>query len=148
MTGTRYRNYFGVAVFVVLLAALVAAKPAEAALPDQAFPDGHGPIAFEKDGDIWVASKMHIGNLTPGTASTETDPSVSPDGTQVAFSSDRNGDFDVYVANVFTGEAERISESTVDDRNPGWSADGRWLTYAAQYFSTPTRLGILSAEVG
>ena len=148
MIGTRYRNYFGVAVFVVLLAALVAAKPAEAALPDEAFPDGHGPIAFEKDGDIWVASKMHIGNLTPGTASTETDPSVSPDGTQVAFSSDRDGDFDVYVANVFTGEVERISESTVDDRNPGWSAEGRWLTYVARYFSTPTRLGILSAEVG
>ena len=52
----------------MLLAAIVAlagAKPAETAFPEEAFPSNHSPIAFEKDGDIWVASKMHLANLTP-----------------------------------------------------------------------------------
>lgn len=112
-------------VAIALLAAfvaLVAAKPAQAAFPDQAFPDGHNPIAFENDGDIWVASKMHLANLTPGTAdSNEADPSVSPDGRYVAFAGDRDGDFEIYTANIFTGEIERVSDNSVDDSDPAWS---------------------------
>jgi hypothetical protein len=114
-------------VIVALLLTLATAKPAEASLAG--FPEGHGPIAFKKDGDIWVATKMHLANLTPNTAdSDEVDPAVSPDGRYVAFASDRDGgDFEIYTANVFTGEAERVTDNAVDDRNPTWSADGQMI---------------------
>jgi WD40-like Beta Propeller Repeat len=117
------------AVIVALLLTLATAKPAEAALAG--FPEGHDPIAFEKDGDIWVATKMHLENLTPNTAhSNDVDPSVSPDGRYVAFASDRDGeDFDIHVVNVFTGEVERLTDNTVYDYNPGWSLDSRMITY-------------------
>jgi WD40 repeat protein len=126
------------AAMVALLLTLATVKPAEAAIAG--FPEGHGPIAFENDGDIKVArivdlanltpSIVHLENLTPNTAhSNDVDPAVSPDGRYVVFASDRDGDFEIYVANVFTGEAERVTDNKVYDYNPGWSLDGKIITY-------------------
>jgi hypothetical protein len=115
-------------VIVALLLTLPGVKSAEAALAG--FPEGHGPIAFEKDGDIWVATKMHLANLTPNTATfNDVDPAMSPDGRRIAFASDRDGDFEIYAANVFTGEVERVTDNTAYDYNPGWSFDGEKITY-------------------
>ncbi len=115
-------------VIVALMLALPGAKPAEASLAG--FPEGHDPIAFEKDGDIWVATKMGLANLTPNTtAYSDVDPVVSPDGRTIAFASDRDGDFEIYKANVFTGEAEQLTNNTVYDYNPGWAFDGKRVTY-------------------
>jgi dipeptidyl aminopeptidase/acylaminoacyl peptidase len=131
MTKTAYGNYLRVVVMTLLAAVLVmlaGAKPAVASLAG--FPDRHDPIAFEKDGDIWVATRMHLAKLTPNTAhSNDVDPSVSPDGRYVAFASDRDGDFEIYTANVFTGEEERLTDNAVYDYNPGWSFDGERVSY-------------------
>jgi TolB protein len=53
------------------------------------------------------------------------EPSIAPDGRRVAFSSPRNGDLDVYVADARTGEVTRLSTSAAADRSPAWSPDGR-----------------------
>jgi WD40-like Beta Propeller Repeat len=117
-----------VVLIVALLLTLATAKPAEAKFAG--FPEGHAPIAFERAGDIWVASMMRLQNLTPNTAhSNDVDPVVSPDGRYVAFASDRDGDFEIYTANVFTGEVEQLTNNTVYDYNPGWSLDGKRITY-------------------
>jgi tricorn protease len=98
------------AMLAATLVALVGAKPAEA--KSACFPEGHDSIAFEHEGDIWVASIMHLVNLTANTAqSREVDPVVSPDGKYVAFASDQDGDFEIYTANVFTGEAEQVTKN-------------------------------------
>jgi hypothetical protein len=55
------------AVLVTVLLGLAGARPEQAAFPDEAFPDGHGPMGFEKGADIWVATKMHLANITPHT---------------------------------------------------------------------------------
>ncbi len=117
------------AVLAAVLVALGEAKPAEAKFAG--FREGHDPIAFESDGDIWLASIMHLANLTPNTAhSNDVDPVVSPDGRYVAFASDRDGDdFEIYVANVFSGEAEQITDNAMYDYDPGWSLDGEMITY-------------------
>jgi hypothetical protein len=133
------------AMLAATLVALAGAKPAEAAFAG--FPEGHVPIAFEKEGDIWVASKMHLVNLTPNTATfNDVDPVVSPDGRKVAFASDRDGDFEIYMASVFTGEVERVTDNEVDDRKPAWSPYGRWISYQSLHYSSPTHSGIFLAK--
>jgi dipeptidyl aminopeptidase/acylaminoacyl peptidase len=121
------------AMLAAVLVALAGAKQAEAKVAG--FPEGHDPIAFEKDGDIWVASIMHLENLTPNTsAHLDVDPAVSPDGRYVAFTSDRDGyDFEIYLANIFTGEVRRVTNSTVSEYNPAWSPNGRRITHEAIY---------------
>jgi hypothetical protein len=54
-----------VAVLVALLMTLAGARPAQAAFPKEALPVNHNPIAFEKDGDIWLVTRMRLANLTP-----------------------------------------------------------------------------------
>ncbi len=51
---------------------------------------------------------MHLENCTFNTrAYNYMDPAVSPDGRYVILASDRDGDSEIYTANVFTGEAEQ-----------------------------------------
>jgi dipeptidyl aminopeptidase/acylaminoacyl peptidase len=134
------------AMLVSTLVTLVGAKPAET--KSASFPEGHDPIAFEYEGDIEVASIMHVVNLTPNTAhSREVDPVVSPDGKYVAFASDQDGDFEIYTANVFTGEVEQFTANRVVDRSPAWSPDGKWISYQSPHYASPTHSGIFSATV-
>jgi hypothetical protein len=147
MTKTAHGNYLKVVAMAMLavLVMLAGAKPAEAAIAG--FPEGHGPIAFENDGDVWVASIMHLENLTPNTAhSNDLDPAVSPDGRYVAFASVRDGDFEIYVANVFTGEVERLTNNAMYDYNPGWSLDGQRITYE-EPLSSPEEVRIFSLRI-
>jgi dipeptidyl aminopeptidase/acylaminoacyl peptidase len=151
MIRTAHDDHLRVALIAMVmlsatLVALVGAKPAEA--KSACFPEGHDPMAFEHEEDIWVASIMHLVNLTPNTAhSREVDPVVSPDGKYVAFASDQDGDFEFYLANVFTGERQRVTDNEVDDRYPVWSPDGKWISYQSSHYASPTHSGIFSAKV-
>jgi hypothetical protein len=153
MIGTAHDSNLRAALIVMamLAAAMVAlagAKPAQAAFLDEVFPDGHGPIAFEKEGDIWVATRMHLANLTPDTAnSREVDPAGSLDGRYVAFSSDQDGDFEIYIANVFTGDLQRVTNNTVEDRKPVLLVDSQWISYRSSHYASPTHSGIFLANV-
>jgi hypothetical protein len=63
-----------VAVLVALLMVLAGPRLAQAAFPDEAFPVNHGPIAFEKDGDIWLVTRMRLANLTTNTPNSDEGP--------------------------------------------------------------------------
>ena len=56
-------------------------------------------------------------------------PSVSPDGTRVAFASNRDGFWDLYLLDLTSGETTRLTSSKEYDSAPSWSPDGRWLAY-------------------
>ena len=121
---------------------LARVKPEEAV-----FLQGHVPFAFAEDGDVWIANKRDLVNLTPDTdSSNDVDPLVSPDGRKVAFASDRDGDFEIYTVDMFTGELQRITDNAVSDRRPAWSPDERWISYKAPHFSSPTHAGIFLAN--
>jgi hypothetical protein len=97
-----------IVMLATTLVTLASVRPAQAAFPDEALPVNHGPIAFEKDGDIWLVTRMRLANLTLNTHnSDEGAPVVSPDGRYVTFVSDLDGPFVHYVANVFTGDVQR-----------------------------------------
>ena len=76
------------------------------------------------------AEALHPVPLTsyPGT---QTDPSFSPDGTQVAFSWDgeKEDNFDIYVKRVGPGPPLRLTSNLAVDRIPAWSPDGSSIAF-------------------
>lgn len=59
------------------------------------------------------------------------DPAISPDGTRVAFVSNRDGAWDLYVLWLATGELVRLTDTPGYEGHPTWSPDSRWLAYEA-----------------
>jgi TolB protein len=57
------------------------------------------------------------------------DPSLSPDKTKVAFASDREGQWDIYVLDLRSGQTSKMTESQKYDGKPTWSPDGQYLMY-------------------
>lgn len=56
-------------------------------------------------------------------------PAISPDGTRIAYTSRRNGFWDIYVFNLKNGSSIRVTDSLAYDGNPTWAPDGQWLAY-------------------
>lgn len=56
-------------------------------------------------------------------------PAISPDGLKIAFASNRDGPWDLYILDLSTGETSRFTDTTAYEGNPTWSPDGKWLAY-------------------
>ena len=65
-------------------------------------------------------------NITNDSQADDSEPSFSPDGSQIAFRSERDGG-GIFLMGV-TGESVR--RLTNDGHNPSWSPDGKRLTYS------------------
>jgi TolB protein len=72
--------------------------------------------------------KLPFTRLTSGPWQDIT-PAVSPDGTLLAFSSNRSGNWDLYTLDLSSGETKRLTDTPEYDGSPSWSPDGRWLVY-------------------
>jgi Tol biopolymer transport system component len=59
-------------------------------------------------------------------------PSLSPDGTKVAFMGHVGGDYDVYVADMATGTTTQLTDSSGSDGWPVWSPDGTRIAFASE----------------
>ncbi|MDQ1611196.1 MAG: hypothetical protein QOG00_1127 [Pyrinomonadaceae bacterium] len=49
------------------------------------------------------------------------DPAYSPDGTKLAFASNRDGNYEIYVSNPFGNDPVRLTNAQDDDTHPSWS---------------------------
>lgn len=58
-------------------------------------------------------------------------PLPSPDGAWIAFQSDRDGDFEIYVMNAFGGQVRQLTDNNVTDRLPAWSPDGDKVIFSS-----------------
>lgn len=79
---------------------------------------------------IPVANTDHLVRITsdPGL---DTNPAWSPDGTRIAFTSDRGGSSDIYVANVDGTDLRRVTTHKARDTTPRWSTDGSTLVFSS-----------------
>src|SRR5262245_3302251 len=94
-------------------------------------PDYHaGKIAFSYLGDIWTASEdgSSVQRLTDNSAR-ETYPRFSPDGKWIAFSSNRNGNNDVFVVPAAGGAPKRLTYHTGNDEVVGWTRDSQNVVF-------------------
>lgn len=127
-------------IFVGLLV-LVAVTPARAAFPGQ-----NGKLAYS----ILRCSPSCVQNLylinpdgtgrTPltSTAARDATPAWSPDGTKIAFSSNRDDpspatcsscNYEIYVMNADGTGAQRLTFAAGQDSSPAWSPDGSKIAF-------------------
>ena len=99
------------------------------------YPHFHeGTVVFSYLGDIWTARDdgSAIVRLTANKAR-DVYPRFSPDGTTVAFSSDRDGGgLDVYLIPAKGGAVKRLTNHSADDQVLGWTPDGKAVLFASQ----------------
>jgi TolB protein len=77
-------------------------------------------------------STAKIENIQTVTNSDEdTAPALSPDGQRVVFMSKREGNWDVYIANVDGSGLERLTDDPADDGLPTWSPDGNAIAFVS-----------------
>ena len=125
-------------VIALLAAALVAPiLPVVAGTASAAtFPGQNGPIAFTRNlepdgpGDIFVTPPNGTWGAVQLTDDPAEDggPAVSPDGSKIAFHSDRSGSFEVYVMGNDGSAVTRLT--TAGGWWPSWSPDGTKIVYA------------------
>lgn len=90
---------------------------------------------------LWVVSlpSGEAKQITEGQDWDDTDPQWSPDGSRIAFVSDRTGkaydgshNTDVWVIPAAGGALTKISDHAFEDENPRWSPDGKRILFAGQ----------------
>jgi Tol biopolymer transport system component len=58
-------------------------------------------------------------------------PTWSPDGSSIAFASDRDGDFDIYVRRVEGGQEVNVTDDPGQDFQPAFSPDGESIAFVS-----------------
>lgn len=99
-------------------------------------PDGK-QIAFCYKGDIYTVptSGGDACRLTT-TGAYDSEPKWSPDGSRIAFASDRNGGFDVYVMAATGGTAKRLTATVGNEMPVVWKDKNTILFLSSQMPST------------
>ncbi|BCE02701.1 Tol-Pal system beta propeller repeat protein TolB [Marinicellulosiphila megalodicopiae] len=62
---------------------------------------------------------------------TNSAPSFSPDGKQIAFQSTKDGNFEIYIKNLINGEVRRLTRHRGIDTEPSWSPDGKKIVFTS-----------------
>jgi acylaminoacyl-peptidase len=113
----------------------------ELASDPQISPDGTRVVYVRQFADImkdqrrsnlWIVSfdgKDHR-PLTTGNFS-DTSPRWSPDGSQIAYISDRDGSPQIYRRWMDSGQTAKLSSLTTDPAGIAWSPDGKWISFTA-----------------
>src|SRR5450755_3113670 len=108
------------AVFTLLLGVGFAQNPVPYFTEPSVAPN-RAEIAFVSGGDIWTAplsgGEAHLLVSHPAN---ETRPIYSPDGTRLAFVSNRTGNGDLYVLNLSSGALQRITFDDATEQLDGW----------------------------
>jgi Tol biopolymer transport system component len=104
-----------------------------------------GPVAVQDDigpNDIYIspidrAEQGAVRNLTNHPAE-DFHPRWSPDGSRIAFASNRDGDFDIYTIRVDGTALRQLTDDPASDSHPGsWSPDGQQVAFVSDRDGNP-----------
>ena len=97
----------------------------------QISPDGT-EIVFCYKGDIYkVPAKGGTATQLTTQDSYECTPIWSPDGKQIAFASDRNGNFDIFIMPANGGTAQRLTTHSATELPSAFTPDGKYILFSA-----------------
>ncbi|HEX4964995.1 MAG TPA: protein kinase [Thermoanaerobaculia bacterium] len=111
--------------------------------------------SLSPDGKSFVYVKVNGGNrdiffrpvaggtprdLTEGSPADDTQPAFSPDGTQIAFRSERDGG-GLFLMGVTGGAVRQLTDAGF---NPAWSPDGTKIAYATEGVASPRQRRLFS----
>jgi len=97
--------------------------------------------------------------LTPGDTFSVSSFSISPDGSRIAFSAQRDPDLissfssDIYTVTLASGAIKKIVDTPGPDDDPQWSPDGSKIAYVTAdgskyFFYTNRKIAIVSSDGG
>jgi Tol biopolymer transport system component len=103
---------------------------------------------FEPTGDIWLTEFAHAGETRfTYDPAVDRNPVWSPDGSRIAFSSNRSGQNDLYQhASNGSGQDELLFRSGHSKTPTDWSRDGRYLLYSDDDPKTRRDLWVLPVD--
>ena len=144
MRGDIMRKYLALAILLSIF--FISAKvKAQVHARMLRFPDvSQTQITFVYAGNIWVVSKKGgIAHRLSSPKGEEMFPRFSPDGSEIAFSGNYNGNTDIYMIPTMGGSPVRITHHPMPDRMLGWYPDGKHLLYASMMKSGRMRFNQL-----
>jgi tricorn protease len=89
-------------------------------------------IVFSYAGDLWIVARAggDARRLTTGIG-IETNPYFSPDGNQIAFTGEYDGNVDAYVVPATGGVPRRLTFHPAVEEVSGWTPDGRSVLFSS-----------------
>jgi tricorn protease len=116
------------------------ARPQDRPLLAQAPSLSASEVAFAYGDDIWIAGRDggEARRLIAG-GGMNTGPIFSPDGTQVAYTCNVDGNTDVYVVSARGGEPRRLTYEPASDMAVGWTPDGQNILFKSDGKSASPR---------
>jgi dipeptidyl aminopeptidase/acylaminoacyl peptidase len=154
------------ALVVLSISLTVAAAPNQRLAPSDVFeirtvadpqisPDGKKVVYVVNFADIqsdnrysnlWLINADGTDNrpITSGNAR-DTSPRWSPDGTRIAFLSEREGGSQIYQRWMDTGQITKLTNLTEPPSGISWSPDGRQIAFLSLVAEAPRKLGNLPA---
>ena len=112
----------------LLFAAALSAAPAPSpvALSEPSLSPDASEVVFVSSGDLWIAPAAGgDAHLLVAHAANETRPLWSPDGSRIAFVSDRTGNGDIYILDLGNANLTRLTYDDASEQVDGWSRDGK-----------------------
>ncbi|HND54926.1 MAG TPA: hypothetical protein PLV92_21080, partial [Pirellulaceae bacterium] len=123
----------------ILVASLLVLSPAASAADTEIRPDAvmlrapdvsRDAIVFRYAGDLWLVGKRGgIARSLSSPAGPETNPTFSPDGTQIAFMAGYDGGSDIYVLSIDGGIPLRVTHHPDREVLCGWDPNSKDLIF-------------------
>jgi Tol biopolymer transport system component len=114
-----------------------------------------GRIAFTSvasgNEDIWLVDQAggNLTDLTPYSPGSDQAPAWAPDGTQLAFISDRTGARRLWLVNSDGSKARQLlegGESGFSDASPAWSPDGTQIAFSSTRLTGSWAVWLVGAD--
>ena len=89
-------------------------------------------VTYNLSGQIYLRSLESDAEIQLTKSAGRNDwPAISPDGKQIAFSSSRDGDYELYLMGLDGSQPRRLTTASGLDMRPRWSPDGKQILFTS-----------------